>query len=100
MGRAIWNIQIPISGLSPTQEPSQKELEQIITESKEHGIHYVIFEQNVSPKVAKIIQNEIGAESLTLHNLESLTEENIQKKEDYFSLMRKNMAAIKTALNN
>jgi zinc transport system substrate-binding protein len=93
-------IQIPISGLSPTQEPSQKELQEIITESTEHGIRYVIFEQNVSPKVAQIIQKEIGAESLTLHNLESLTEENIQQKEDYFSIMRDNLAAIKKALND
>lgn len=93
-------IQIPISGLSPTQEPSQKELQEIITESTEHGIRYVIFEQNVSPKVAKIIQKEIGAESLTLHNLESLTEENIQQKEDYFSIMKENLATIKKALND
>ena len=52
--------EIAISGLSPTQEPSQKELQAIIEESTEHNIHYVIFEQNVSPKVAKIIQEELG----------------------------------------
>jgi len=93
-------IGIPISGLSPTQEPSQKELQEIITESKEHSIRFVIFEQNVSPNVAEVIQREIGAESLTLHNLESLTDDDIKQKEDYFSIMRKNLATIKTALNN
>jgi zinc transport system substrate-binding protein len=93
-------LEIPISGLSPTQEPSQKELQEIITESTEHGIRYVIFEQNVSPKVAEVIQKEIGAESLTLHNLEALTEDDIKQKEDYFSIMRQNLAAIKIALND
>lgn len=93
-------LEIPISGLSPTQEPSQKELQEIITESTEHGIRYVIFEQNVSPKVAEVIQKEIGAESLTLHNLEALTEDDIKQKKDYFSIMRQNLATIKTALNN
>lgn len=93
-------IEIPISGLSPTQEPSQKKLQEIITESTEHSIRYVIFEQNVSPKVAKVIQKEIGAESLTLHNLEALTEDDIKQKEDYFSIMRQNLATIKTALND
>jgi zinc transport system substrate-binding protein len=92
--------EIAISGLSPTQEPSQKELQAIIEESSEHNIQYVIFEQNVSPKIAKIIQEEIGAKSLTLHNLEAITEENIKQKDDYFSIMRKNLETIKTVLNN
>jgi zinc transport system substrate-binding protein len=91
---------IAISGLSPTQEPTQKELQTIIEESTEHNIHYVIFEQNVSPKIAKIIQDEIGAKSLTLHNLEAVTEENIKQKDDYFSIMRRNLEIIKTALND
>jgi zinc transport system substrate-binding protein len=91
---------IAITGLSPTQEPTQKELQTIIEESTEHNIHYVIFEQNVSPKIAKIIQEEIGAKSLTLHNLEAVTEENIKQKDDYFSIMRRNLEIIKTALND
>lgn len=91
---------IAITGLSPTQEPTQKELQAIIEESTEHNIHYVIFEQNVSPKVAKIIQEELGAKSLTLHNLEAVTEENIKQEDDYFSIMRKNLETIKKALND
>lgn len=91
--------QIAIAGLSPTQEPTQKQLQNIIEESIEHDINYVIFEQNLSPKVASIIQEELGAKSLTLHNLEAITEENIKQKDDYFSIMRKNLKTIKTALN-
>ncbi|KGM45682.1 metal ABC transporter substrate-binding protein [Neobacillus niacini] len=91
---------ISISGLSPTQEPTQKELQAIIEESTEHNIHYVIFEQNVSTKVAKIIQEELGAKSLSLHNLEAITEENIKQKDDYFSIMRKNLETIKKVLND
>ncbi|WP_419887653.1 metal ABC transporter substrate-binding protein [Neobacillus niacini] len=91
---------ISISGLSPTQEPTQKELQAIIEESTEHNIHYVIFEQNVSTKVAKVIQEELGAKSLSLHNLEAITEENIKQKDDYFSIMRKNLETIKKVLND
>ncbi|MBU8879218.1 zinc ABC transporter substrate-binding protein [Bacillus sp. FJAT-29790] len=91
--------QVPISGLSPTQEPTQKQLQTIIHKSTEHSIHYVVFEQNVSPKVAKVIQEQLGAKSLTLHNLEAVTEENIKQKDDYFSIMRKNLETIKAALN-
>jgi zinc transport system substrate-binding protein len=91
--------QIAISGISPTQEPSQKGLQSIVEESNKHQISYVIFDQNLTGKVAEIIQKEIGAEALTLHNLESVTDENIEKNEDYFSIMRSNLKTIETALN-
>jgi zinc transport system substrate-binding protein len=92
--------QIAIAGLSPNDEPSQKDLQEIIEESEAHNIHYVMFEQNVSPKVSEIIQKEIGAKSLVLHNLESMTIEDRDNNEDYFSIMRKNLENIKIALND
>ncbi|WP_273122450.1 metal ABC transporter solute-binding protein, Zn/Mn family [Bacillus weihaiensis] len=91
--------QIAIAGLSPSQEPSQQQLTEIIKESKEHHLHYVLFEQNVQSNVAKVIQEEIGAESLTLHNLESVTEEDIENNEDYFSIMERNISTLQTVLN-
>ncbi|WP_338472779.1 metal ABC transporter substrate-binding protein [Niallia sp. XMNu-256] len=90
--------QIPVTGLSPSVEPSQKELEIIIQMANEKQIKYILFEQNVTPRVAEIIQKEINAEPLYLHNLESLTEEDRQNGEDYFSLMRKNLEALNKAL--
>ncbi|MBM7606064.1 zinc transport system substrate-binding protein [Metabacillus crassostreae] len=91
--------QISVLGLSPTEEPSQKELQNIIETAKEHKLKYIIFETNVSSNVTDIVQTEIGAEALTLSNLESITEENIKNKEDYFSLMTKNLKTLEQALN-
>jgi len=91
--------QISVLGLSPTQEPSQKELQTIIETAKEHEIKYIIFETNVSSNVTDIVQSEIGAEALTLHNLESLSDEDIKNKEDYFSIMKKNLETLEKALN-
>jgi zinc transport system substrate-binding protein len=91
--------QISVAGLSPTNEPSQQELTKIIDTAKEHNIKYVLFEQNVSTKIAEIIRTEINAEALTLHNLEALSEEDNRKSQDYFSLMRENLETLKTALN-
>ncbi|MGO4887030.1 metal ABC transporter substrate-binding protein [Anaerobacillus sp. MEB173] len=90
--------QIGISGLSPTNEPSQKQLQEIIKYAEEYGINYVFFEQNVSSKVAEVVKGEIGAEALRIHNLEAVTQEDIDNQEDYFSLMRKNIEALRTAL--
>lgn len=92
--------QIGISGLSPSAEPSQKQLEEIIKTAENAELNYILFEQNVENRVAEVIKRELGAETLTLHNLESLTEEDIQNNEDYISLMNKNIETLKQALNN
>ncbi|WP_112180051.1 metal ABC transporter solute-binding protein, Zn/Mn family [Paraliobacillus zengyii] len=90
--------QLAISGITSSDEPSQKELENIIEEVEENDIHYLFFEQNITPKVATVIQQETGVESLELHNLSVLTEEDIDNSEDYFTLMERNLKAIETAL--
>lgn len=92
-------IQIAVNGFSPTQEPSQRELTTLIEEAKEHNLNYIAFEKNVSSRVAEMIQSEIGAEAVTLYNLESITAEDMKNHEDYFSLMRKNLQTLAKVLN-
>ncbi|WP_017755870.1 metal ABC transporter solute-binding protein, Zn/Mn family [Calidifontibacillus oryziterrae] len=90
--------QIAVTGLSPTNEPSQKQLEDIIQTAKENNIKYVIFEKNITTKITEIVKNELKAEALYLHNLAILTDEDIKRKDDYFSLMRKNIETLDQAM--
>ncbi|WP_096201173.1 metal ABC transporter solute-binding protein, Zn/Mn family [Bacillus sp. FJAT-45350] len=90
--------QIGIAGLSPTNEPTQKQLQDIIHLAEENGIQHILFEQNITPKVAEVVQDEIGAEALYIHNLEALVQQDIDNNEDYFSLMRKNIESLRIAL--
>ncbi|MDX8345032.1 metal ABC transporter solute-binding protein, Zn/Mn family [Rossellomorea sp. YZS02] len=92
--------QLAVAGLSPTDEPSQKELKEIIETAKEHSIHYVIFEQNVTTRVAEIIQKEINAKPLKVHNLSVLTESDIENNENYLTLMKKNIKILEQAMND
>ncbi|MDF2903820.1 MAG: lipoprotein [Bacillus sp. (in: firmicutes)] len=92
--------QISISGLSTTNEPSQKKLEEIVSKAKQDHIKYIIFEQNVTSKLTKIVEDEVGAKSLTLHNLSVLTRENIDNKDNYFTIMDKNIQTLNKALND
>ena len=92
--------QNSISGLSTTNEPTQRDLEKIISLANKEGIHYILFEQNVQSKLAEIVQKELGAQALPLHNLGILTKENIKNKETYFTLMNQNLETLKTALND
>ena len=91
--------QVPVAGLNSQSEPSQKELTSIVDLAKKENIEYIFFEQNVSSNLTEIIQNELGAQTLTLHNLSVLTKEDVKNKEDYFTLMRKNIDVLKQALN-
>lgn len=90
--------QINISGISSATEPSQKDLEEIVKIAKDKNLKYILFEQNVSSKLGEIIQDELGAKPLSLHNLATLTEKNVQDKETYFSLMNQNIESLKMAL--
>jgi len=85
--------------LSPSDEPSSKELQQVIDFAKEHDVHYIMFDVLVSPKVANAVKESIGAEVLRLHSLENLTEEELGRGEDYFSIMKQNVANLEKALN-
>ncbi|MEH7387509.1 zinc ABC transporter substrate-binding protein, partial [Bacillus sp. JJ1521] len=62
-------------------------------------IKFVIFDQNLTSKVAEMVRNELNAESLTLHNLEAITAADDANGEDYFSIMRQNLETLKKALN-
>lgn len=91
--------QIAVSGLTSSDEPTQKELTHIIDKAKKDNLQYVIFEQNGTDRVSKIIQKQIGAKALHIHNLSVLTEENIKNDEDYFSLMKHNLEVLDKATN-
>ena len=88
--------QLPIAGLTPSEEPSQQALKRIIEEARLHDLNYIAFEDTVTPKVAEVVKQEIGAESVTIYNLESVTKEQMDKS--YFDLMRENVKALETAL--
>lgn len=90
--------QVAIAGLNSQTEPSQKELADIVDLAKESNIHTILFEQNVSSKLAETIQNEVGADSAVLHNLSVLTQDDIDNDETYFTLMNKNVETLKDAL--
>ena len=90
--------QMSVAGLNSQNEPSQKQLAELVKQAKEQNIQYVLFEQNVSSKLTEVVQKEIGAQSLTLHNLGVLTEEDIANNEDYFTLMERNIDVLREAL--
>ncbi|WP_202078916.1 metal ABC transporter solute-binding protein, Zn/Mn family [Caldalkalibacillus salinus] len=90
--------EISVTGLSPSNEPSQQQLRQIIEFANDRDIQYILFENFVTPRVAEVVKDQLGLESLIIHNLEGLTEEEVTQGEDYFTLMEKNLEVLREAL--
>ncbi len=92
--------QVPISGISPEQEPSAAAMKEIITFAKEHRVKTIFFETLASPKVAEAVAKEVGATTAVLNPLEGLTEEEKRSGLDYVGVMKQNLAALTKALSN
>ncbi|CEP66359.1 Adhesion lipoprotein [Moorella glycerini] len=90
--------QIPISGLSPQEEPSAQQMAELITLCRSKGVKYIFFETLASPKLAETLARETGAGTLVLNPIGGLTPEEIKAGEDYFSIMAQNLASLKQAL--
>ncbi|RLQ97846.1 metal ABC transporter solute-binding protein, Zn/Mn family [Falsibacillus albus] len=91
--------QTSVAGISTSDEPSQQDLKKIVETAKKAHLKYILFEQNVPSRLTDVVKKAVGAQSLTLYNLAVLNENNIKNHDDYFSLMRKNIATLKKALN-
>lgn len=90
--------QIPVRGLNAEAEPTPGKMKEIINTVKEHDIKYIFFESLISPKVSEAIAREVQAETLVLNPIGGLTEKELQAGQDYFSIMRENLANLQTAL--
>jgi zinc transport system substrate-binding protein len=90
--------QIAIAGLSPDDEPSPKEVSKLVELLQKYQVKTVFFETLANNKLADTIKNEIHAQAEVLNPLEGLSNQEIANKEDYFSVMMKNLSNLKKAL--
>ena len=90
--------QVPITGLNPEAEPAPRDLRSAIDTVRETGATTVFVEPLVSPRVAETVARETGARTAVLNPLEGLTEDEQARGEDYFSVMRANLGALRKAL--
>jgi zinc transport system substrate-binding protein len=90
--------QIHISGLSPEAAPGPADLARITDTIRELGIKHIMAEPIVSSVYAETLAREINARLLPLHPLESLTPDESENGEDYFSIMTANLESLTLAL--
>ena len=90
--------QVAITGISPEAEPTPRRLEQVVERVKRTEATTVFFETLVSPRLAETVARETGAVTAVLNPLEGLTEEQLERGEDYLSVMRGNLAELRKGL--
>jgi len=90
--------QLPIAGLEPEAEPTSRQLAELAKQAKEGGINYIFFEEMVSPKLAETLANEVGAATLVLNPLESLSPRDKSVGNNYYSEMINNLSNLRLAL--
>jgi zinc transport system substrate-binding protein len=90
--------QVPLTGVTPEAEPTPRKLEEAVRRVRETGATTIFFETLVSPRVAQTVARETGARTAVLNPIEGLTQEQAAQNDDYFTLMRANLRALRKAL--
>jgi zinc transport system substrate-binding protein len=98
LARRYGLTQVSLAGRSPEAEPSPRELEELVEEVRDSGATTVFAEPLVSGEVAETVAREAGVTVATLDPIEGLSQERLAAGEDYLSVMRANLAALREAL--
>ena len=79
-------------------EPSAQTVMALIDRVASEGIPAVYTIELSTQAVAKTVAEETGAEILTLHSMQSVTQDEFEARESYVSLMRRNLEALRRGL--
>ncbi len=90
--------ELALAGRAPEAEPGPRELEELIASVESSGATTVFAEPLVSDRLAETVAREAGVEVAVLDPLEGLSQERLDAGEDYLSVMRSNLEALREAL--
>ncbi len=85
----------PIVGLSPGAEPTPADLARLQDLIRTDGITTVFSERLVSPRLSQSLATDMGITTAVLDPIEGLSDQTAD--EDYLSLMKQNLAALRKA---
>jgi zinc transport system substrate-binding protein len=90
--------QISVEGLSPEAEPAPHDFARVIASVHASGATTVFAEPLASPRVARTVSRETDAVVAVLDPLEGLTPRALARGADYFTVMHRNLAALRRGL--
>lgn len=90
--------QAAIAGLSPDAEPDPRSLAAVARYAEANDVKTVFFEALVPRRLADTVAREIGARTDALDPVESVTQRQLDRRETYSSIQRRNLAALRKGL--
>lgn len=91
--------QYSVSGMSPEDKPSAKQISELINLVKNEKLNTVFFEEFASPKVAKTIAKEANVKTDALRPAENITKDENKKGYGYLQIMEDNLGKLKSAMD-
>jgi zinc transport system substrate-binding protein len=98
LGERYGLHQVAITGLTPEAEPSPRDLEHVVSIVRKTHATTIFFETLVSPRIAETVAHETGAKTAVLNPIEGLKPDEAKAGENYFTVMRSNLAHLQAAL--
>jgi zinc transport system substrate-binding protein len=98
LARRYGLTDLSLAGRSPESEPGPRELEELVEKVRTSGATTIFAEPLVSDGLAQTVAREADVEVATLDPIEGLSEERLAAGEDYLSVMRSNLTALRQAL--
>ena len=86
-------------GCSTQTEPSAAAMARLIEKTNADKIPAIFYIEMSNRSVADTLSEATGAKELLFHSCHNLTRDELERGEDYLSLMRKNLENLKIALN-
>ena len=91
--------QYSISGMSPEDKPSAKQISELINLVKNEKINTVFFEEFASPKVAQTIAKATNVKTDALRPAENISKEENKRGYGYLQIMEENLEKLKFAMD-
>jgi zinc transport system substrate-binding protein len=98
LSRRYGLTQLALQGLTPEAEPSPRALADLVHAVEHSHATTVFFETLVSPKLAETVAREAHVKAAVLDPIEGLTPDAIAHGATYFTVMRSNLQALRSAL--
>ncbi len=94
-----YNLQLTaLAGTSHDGEHSAKKLAQLVEQIKKSGVQTIFTEQTLSPRLAKAVAHETGAQILPLYPIEHISKHDFNNNVTYVQLMRRNLESLQRGL--
>ena len=91
--------QVALYGLSPDAEPTPRQMIDVVKQARELGIRVIYFEVNVSNRMARVLAEEIGAETRVLNPGVSPSREELSAGISFMDIMAKNLENLRYGLD-